>query len=101
MSVLFGKRTNAANTITIVGLFLFSVGAFNLPGQIFFALTLYFFIWKSKTIVIEKHDVILLLFSTSYFVIYTFNFGFAVKSLIHISLGTLGSLLVRKVVCFI
>lgn len=82
MSVLFGKRTNAANTITIVGLFLFSVGAFNLPGQIFFALTLYFFIWKSKTIVIEKHDVILLLFSTSYFVIYTFNFGFAVKSLI-------------------
>jgi|GEM_PF-726209 len=31
---------------------------------------------------IEKHDVILLLFSTSYFVIYTFNFGFAVKSLI-------------------
>lgn len=82
MSVLFGKRTNAANTITIVGLFLFSVGAFNLPGQIFFALTLYFFIWKSKTIVIEKHDVILLLFSTFYFVIYTFNFGFAVKSLI-------------------
>ena len=43
MSVLFGKRTNAANIITIVGLFLFSVGAFNLPGQIFFALTLYFF----------------------------------------------------------
>lgn len=50
MSVLFGKRTNAANTITIVGLFLFSVGAFNLPGQIFFALTLYFFIWNLETI---------------------------------------------------
>lgn len=82
MSILLEKRTNAANTITVVGLFLFSIGAFNLSGQIFFALTLYFFIQKSKTIVIEKQDIILLLFSASYFVIYTFNFGFAVKSLI-------------------
>ena len=39
MKTLPGKKT-AANTITVVGLFLFSIGAFNLPGQIFFALTL-------------------------------------------------------------
>ena len=82
MNILVEKRTNAANIITAVGMFLFSVGAFNLSGQIFFALTLYFFIWKSKTIVIEKQDIILLFFSASYFVIYTFNFGFAIKSLI-------------------
>lgn len=82
MNILVEKRTNAANIITAVGMFLFSVGVFNLSGQIFFALTLYFFIWKSKTIVIEKQDIILLFFSASYFVIYTFNFGFAIKSLI-------------------
>lgn len=82
MRILLNKRTNAANTITAVGLFLFSIGAFNLSGQFFFVLTLYFFLRKSKTIVIEKQDIILLLFSASYFVIYTFNFGFAVKSLI-------------------
>lgn len=82
MRILFDKRTNVANTITVVGLFLFSIGAFNLSGQLFFVLTLYFFWQKSKTIVIEKQDVVLLLFSASYFVIYTFSFGFAVKSLI-------------------
>lgn len=47
MKTLPGKKT-AANTITVVGLFLFSIGAFNLPGQIFFALTLSYFIWKSN-----------------------------------------------------
>lgn len=82
MSMLLNKRTNAADTITVVGLFLFSIAAFNLSGQFFFALTLYFFIRKSKIIVIEKQDLLLLLFSASYFVVYTFNFGFAVKSLI-------------------
>lgn len=82
MSTLPDKRTNAADTITTVGLFLFSVGIFNLPGQIFFALTVYFFVRKSKIIVVEKHDMILLLFSAAYFIIYTFDFGFAGKSLI-------------------
>ena len=62
MSTLPDKRTNAADTITTAGLFLFSVGIFNLPGQIFFALTVYFFVRKSKIIVVEKHDMILLLF---------------------------------------
>lgn len=82
MSKLPDKRTNAADTITTVGLFLFSVGIFNLPGQIFFALTVYFFVQKSKIIVVEKQDMILLLFSAAYFIIYTFDFGFAGKSLI-------------------
>lgn len=78
MKTLPGKKT-AANTITVVGLFLFSIGAFNLPGQIFFALTLSYFIWKSKVIVFQKQELALLLFSASYFIIYTFHFGFAVK----------------------
>lgn len=82
MSKLPDKRTNAVDTITTVGLFLFSVGIFNLPGQIFFALTVYFFGQKSKIIVVEKQDMILLLFSAAYFIIYTFDFGFAGKSLI-------------------
>lgn len=82
MSKLPDKRTNAADTITTVGLFLFSVGIFNLPGQIFFALTVYFFVQKSKIIVVEKQDMILLFFSAAYFIIYTFDFGFAGKSLI-------------------
>ena len=82
MSKLPDKRTNAADIITTVGLFLFSVGIFNLPGQIFFALTVYFFVQKSKIIVVEKQDMILLLFSAAYFIIYTFDFGFAGKSLI-------------------
>lgn len=81
MKTLPGKKT-AANTITVVGLFLFSIGAFNLPGQIFFALTLSYFIWKSKVIVFQKQELALLLFSASYFIIYTFHFGFAVKSII-------------------
>lgn len=61
MKTLPGKKT-AANTITVVGLFLFSIGAFNLPGQIFFALTLSYFIWKSKVIVFQKQELALLLF---------------------------------------
>ena len=68
MSVLFGKRTNAANTITIVGLFLFSVGAFNLPGQIFFALTLYFFILSLKSMMLFscffRHPILLFILLT-------------------------------------
>lgn len=54
MKTLPGKKT-AANTITVVGLFLFSIGAFNLPGQIFFALTLSYFIWKSKHRLTRAH----------------------------------------------
>ena len=82
MKTLPGKKAAAANTITVVGLFLFSIGAFNLSGQVFFALTFFFFIWKSKIIVIQKQDIALLLFSVAYFIIYTFHFGFAVKSII-------------------
>lgn len=82
MRVPVNKKASAGNSVVIAVLFLFSIGAFNLSGQIFFALTLCFLIWKSKTITISKQDVVLFLFSASYFIIYTFHFGFAAKSLI-------------------
>lgn len=56
MSKLPDKRTNAADTITTVGLFLFSVGIFNLPGQIFFALTVYFS-YKNQRLLLLKNRI--------------------------------------------
>lgn len=86
MSVLFGKRTNAANTITIVGLFLFSVGAFNLPGQIFFALTLYFF---KKIIYFNKSFLLSILLAFFYSI---FNWGI---------LGTIGTSISAAKIAFL
>ena len=82
MNIPTDKRMHIANMITIAGIFLFSVGAFNLSGQLFFALTLCFFVWKSKIIVIQKQDMVPLLFSVAYFITFTFNFGVTVKSVI-------------------
>lgn len=82
MSVVKEKKTSVANIVVDIGLGLFSLGAFNFSGQFFFLLTFCYLTWKAKTVIIARQDIIIFLFSISYFVIYTINFGFEIKKII-------------------
>jgi len=80
-----------------IGIFLFALNFLNLSGYIFFGLLyilmLNYFI-KNEKIIISNEFLMIILFSLSYFLIYSYHFGFSFKFLVYFLLGPIGSYMI-------
>ena len=79
------KTYETANVLSVfVGglLFLFALGAFNLPGYFVLLLTFVYLLLESRSVSFGMREIPLVLFSVSYFIAYTYYYDFEVKSLI-------------------
>lgn len=79
------KTYEMANVLSVFAgglLFLFALGAFNLPGYFFLLLTFVYLLLESRSVSFGMREIPLVLFSVSYFIAYTYYYDFEVKSLI-------------------
>ncbi|MGL5153197.1 MAG: hypothetical protein ACRC7N_21770, partial [Clostridium sp.] len=86
---------NKKNNVIFFILLLFSISFMNLAGYILLPLVIWVFfnIVKRKEILVNKSIISLIIFSSLYFIVYSFYFSITLKNIIYFFIGPIGCFL--------
>ena len=82
MIIYLPKKQKTMEWFLLGLLFLFAIAFMNWTGYIFAVLTMGALLLWGRSLYVGKQDLILFLFSVTYFFFYTWHFGFEIRSII-------------------